>query len=331
MDFGLRTAAVQVTRFARAFRRTPTAFNLSAQGCAPGATLGNSTGRSTTPKGLNLGLGRQNETLSRFGAASAFTLLELLAVIAIMGILAAIALPSIRSLKPNAAAAATRQMLDAVTRARQLALSQRTTVYMVFVPPSFWTDPASATWSATDAAAANILLDKQMVGYNYVTLRSVGDQPGVSYPQYLGSWRTLPQGAFIAAEKFLPVSSTAVLKISTNGVPAYQVFGFNFTNNIPFPLETTGRNLPTPPPYVWLPYIAFNSMGQLVSGSGSQPEIIPITEGAVSYPRDPESKIALRQPLSLRDVPSGNTTNNYNLVCIDQLTGRGRVEHTKAQ
>ena len=325
---------MQVTRFTRAFRRTPTAFNLSAQGCAPGATLGNSTGRSTTPKGLNLGLGRRNETLSRFGASSAFTLLELLAVIAIMGILAAIALPSIRSLKPNAAAAATRQMLDAVTRARQLALSQRTTVYMVFVPPSFWTDTAAyrhPSWTATDTAAAESLLDKQMVGYNYVTLRSVGDQPGVSYPQYLGSWRTLPQGAFIAAEKFLPVSSTAVLKISTNGVPAYQVFGFNFTNNIPFPLETTGRNLLTPPPYVWLPYIAFNSMGQLVSGSGSQPEIIPITEGAVSYPRDPESKIALPQAISLHEVPSGNTTNNYNLVCIDQLTGRGRVEHTKAQ
>src|ERR1035437_5880610 len=68
----------------------------------------------------------------------AFTLLELLVVIAIMGILAAIALPSIRGLKPNAKVAATRQLLDAVGRARQLALSQRTIVYMVFLSTNFW-------------------------------------------------------------------------------------------------------------------------------------------------------------------------------------------------
>src|ERR1035438_10912026 len=61
-----------------------------------------------------------------------FTLLELLAVIAIMGIIAAIALPSISALKPNSAAAATRQMRDAVTYARQLAMSQRTTLCSVF-------------------------------------------------------------------------------------------------------------------------------------------------------------------------------------------------------
>src|ERR1022692_3794453 len=67
----------------------------------------------------------------------AFTLLELLTVIAIMGILAAIALPSLRSLKPNAKVAGTRQLLDAVIRARQLALSQRTTGYMAFLPPNF--------------------------------------------------------------------------------------------------------------------------------------------------------------------------------------------------
>ena len=58
-------------------------------------------------------------------------------VIAIMGILAAIALPTIRGMKPNAKVAATRQLLDAVGRARQLAISQRTTVYMVFLSTNF--------------------------------------------------------------------------------------------------------------------------------------------------------------------------------------------------
>jgi len=67
-----------------------------------------------------------------------------------MGIIAAIALPTMNSLKPNVAAAATRSLLDAVTHARQLALSQRTTVYMVFVPPSFWADGNyNVNWTPT--------------------------------------------------------------------------------------------------------------------------------------------------------------------------------------
>ena len=88
-------------------------------------------------------------TLSRLARVAlrtsrAFTLLELLMVIAIMGILAAIALPTLRGLKPNAKVAATRQLLDAVGRARQLALSQRTTVYMVFVSTNFLDRPRCA-------------------------------------------------------------------------------------------------------------------------------------------------------------------------------------------
>jgi len=134
---------------------------------------------------------------------SAFTLLELLTVIAIMGILAAIALPSLRGLKPNAKVAATRQLLDAVSRARQLAMSQRTTVYMVFVGTNFWADPTANKWSPNDSAQAASLFDKQLVGYAYVCLRSVGDQPGAQTPRYLSSWRTLPAGAYIDPRKFI--------------------------------------------------------------------------------------------------------------------------------
>lgn len=270
----------------------------------------------------------------------AFTLLELLTVIAIMGILAAIALPTLNSLKPNAAAAASRQLLDAVSQARQLAIAQRTTVYMVFVPPNFFNDTAYnySSWSASDQNLASSLLDKQLVGYAYVSLRSVGDQPGLSYPRYLSPWRTLPQGAYIAPEKFTGYNTLypppLVLQIFTNkpiALPAaYQVFAFNLTNGIPFPSETTPKYSPARP-YVTLAYIAFDSTGQLVSGSGARPELIPVTQGSVAFARDPATKQALPQQPTVRDVPSGNTTNNFNLVYVDQLTGRARIDHTKVQ
>ena len=77
-------------------------------------------------------------------ARRGFTLVELLAVITIVGILAAVVVPHIDQFKPNVMAAAERQLMDGLGRARQLAMSQRTTVYMVFVPTNFWNDAAYA-------------------------------------------------------------------------------------------------------------------------------------------------------------------------------------------
>jgi prepilin-type N-terminal cleavage/methylation domain-containing protein len=269
--------------------------------------------------------------------SSAFTLLELLTVIAIVGIVAALAAPSLRALKPNAGSAATRQLLDAANRARQLAISTRSTVYMVFVPPSFWTDPNYGKgYLSADTTNAQSLFDKQMIGYAYLSLRSVGDQPGMSYPRYLSSWRTLPAGAFIAAQKFTynnPFSPVPVLQVYTNGTLAYNVFGFNATNIFPFPAEQTppANIVGGTKQWIYLPYIAFDGTGAVASGAGTQPEVIPITEGNLSFARDPNTKVAVQGLPQALDVPSGNTTNNYNLVYLDQLTGRGRIEHVKVQ
>jgi prepilin-type N-terminal cleavage/methylation domain-containing protein len=267
--------------------------------------------------------------------SSAFTLIEMLMVIAIMGIIAAIALPSLRSMKPNAKIAGTRQLLDAVGRARQLAITQRTTVYMVFLSTNFWTDPAyGVNWTNNDYTAVSNLFDKQTLAYNYVVTRSVGDQPGVSYPHYLSAWKTLPSGAFIPLAKFTPTypNSLPVLDIYTNGNPnpAYKIFGFSYTTNVPFPLETT-RSATTAQPYVALPYIAFDGTGALVSSQNGLPEMIPISEGSVSFARNPITKVAQPQPPQALEQPLGNTVSNYSLVYIDRLTGRARVQRMTVQ
>jgi prepilin-type N-terminal cleavage/methylation domain-containing protein len=165
----------------------------------------------------------------------AFTLIELLVVISIMGILAALAIPAIKAFgRAEATHSATRQMLDDLGRARQLALSQRTTVYMIFCPSNFWLDPAYAALPQTEKDKAAKLYDKQLNSYTFVSLRSVGDQPGRPTPRYLAPWRSLPDGNFIANWKFAPRGP--VLMTYTNAAgDLMPVRGFSVTNSIPFP------------------------------------------------------------------------------------------------
>src|SRR6266446_1788595 len=233
--------------------------------------------------------------LSALRLSSAFTLIELLVVIAIIGILAAIVMPSLKSFRPNPAVAATQQLKDDIARARQLAIANHTTVYMVFTPSNFWNDAAalSGNWTGRDWIRGSNLLDKQLIGYNFVSLRSIGDQPGRGQTHYLSAWRTLPDGAYIPLEKFGPHLTTPTLNIYTNDATgnkglAFQIYGFNTTTNIPFPSEDTLPNTSTGL-YANVPFIAFNYLGQLVSG---QNELIPVAKGSVLFHRDPNTRIA---------------------------------------
>jgi prepilin-type N-terminal cleavage/methylation domain-containing protein len=266
----------------------------------------------------------------------AFTLIELLVVISIIALLAGLAVPLVKSLKPNVVAGATRQFLDDVSRARQLAISQRTTVYMVFVPTNFWLDPSYPGTDPVSKTNGDRLLDKQIIAYNFVALRTLGDQPGYipGRAQYLSSWKTLPEGVYISPEKFLPRNpNNPVLAIYTNDAIAgtrnlaMKIYGFNTATNIPFPAEDTAPN-PGKNPYVRLPYIAFNYLGQLTTG---QNELIPLTKGAVLFQRDPATGNGAQALPAIRDTPVGNVTNAFNVVSIDWLTGRAHLERQQVQ
>jgi prepilin-type N-terminal cleavage/methylation domain-containing protein len=267
---------------------------------------------------------------------SAFTLVEMLVVIAIAGILVAMVVPALKNLgKSNINISASRQLLDDIGHARQLALSQRTTVYMVFVPTNFWVagGPIPNNWwnTLTPAAqlAATNLADKQLTGYTFIAHGALGDQPGNHRWHYLAPWQNLPDGTFIAQGKFDGSIAKIIDQISQ---VSYPISRFN-TNAIPFPTET---NLPTVTPWPALPYIAFNYLGQLTSNGVdmvTSDEYIPLSRGTLLPAMDVRTKtLTLSGPPQVQESPPGNSTNSmYNIIHVDHLTGRAVLEFEKVQ
>ena len=269
-----------------------------------------------------------------------FTLIELLVVIAILGIMAGLTVPVLKNFaKSDATLGASRQLLDGVARARQLAVSQRTTVYMVFVPRNFWApiwmdvngQNPTAAWSPgltpVQRTAATNLCDKQFTGYTFVSLRSVGDQPGQGAPRYLAPWQTLPDNMFIALAKFTNSPAQYYTITDPISAAAYNVHGFNTNATFPFPTADATSWIP-------LPWIAFNYLGQLTINGvdvSSLDEYIPIAKGSVLYARDSVSKTFLFNSPDVLEMPPGNSTNSYNIVHIDRLTGRAVLEYQKMQ
>lgn len=267
----------------------------------------------------------------------------MLVVISILGLLAGLAVPALKNLgKSNATASAARQLLDGVARARQLALTQRTTVYMVFLETNFWNDmtpPPPPPPAGYPVAAITNLCDKQLTGYTFITLRSVGDQPGRGTTNFWDNWQNLPQGNFIAQWKFFPRAITTTIQDlvdnRTYSIPGFSRISQNF---IPFPFVGSGYAITN------LPYIAFNYLGQLTTeqlspAPSQQDEYIPLAQGTVSPAINPVTKTFVVGPYGpatespqVTEIPAANSTNSaYDVIHIDWLTGRARQETEQIQ
>jgi prepilin-type N-terminal cleavage/methylation domain-containing protein len=255
-----------------------------------------------------------------------FTLLELLVVIAIFGMVAAITLPAIKGIGKTAAInAATRQVLDDVAAARQAAISGRSEVYVVFVPPYLqWTNEAGAmlTWTLlplNDRRIATNLLAGQYTSYALFAARQVGDQPGQSHPRYLTPWRTLPRGTFFALQQFYGVQMTVQTGTGMLTVAPFERRLF------PFPTASS-------PVSISLPCIGFDSAGRLINLRDTPIgyESIALAQGSVMPLRDQNGQLRLENA-DVLETPPGNSTNTFNVVRIDWLTGRARAERREVK
>ena len=264
--------------------------------------------------GILSGFPDRDSARHRFGTKArgsrAFTLLEMLLVVTIIGIIAYMALPHMTGFtKSNNMSVATRQLMDDVSLTRQRAMANRTTVYVVFLPTNYW--------SAARGPLTNQMFPGQLTSYAMLALRSVGDQPGQKHPQYLSRWKNLPDGVFIPPGKFTGYGMPLTIVDGTN--KSFTVRALTNWAQVPFPSVGNVSN--------YLPCIAFNSQGGLVS-SIADDEYIPLTRGSIFYPRDTNGVAYQKgmEPGDIIETPSGNWTNDYNIIHIDKLTGRAKLE-----
>ena len=152
----------------------------------------------------------------------------------------------------------------------------------------------------------------------------MGDQPGRPTPRYLTEWKSLPEGIFIATNKYIAVSANDWRSIRDATIRPFPSLG---GQGIPFP---TSRS----PIRLSLPYVAFDAHGQLFRDGtttlNNADEYIPLARGSVFYPRNAQGQ-TIFDAADVRENPPGNATNMFHRIVINWLTGRPRLEKKEIQ
>jgi hypothetical protein len=203
---------------------------------------------------------------------------------------------------------------DDIALARAKAISERTIVHIVFVPPEITSLPFTFA-PGRDQKLGERLKSGQLSSYALFAERTVGDQPGHPRFRYLTQWKTLSDGIFIAPDKFNPDK-----KLWDNAPDITRPFEYV---SLPFPSSFGIAHD--------VPHVAFDPEGRLLiyksSGAGPvrvfEDEVIPLVRGSALYSRDANGNLA---DFDFRQARDSDTLINYNRIRIDGVTGRGRIE-----
>jgi len=251
-----------------------------------------------------------------------FTLIELLVVIGIIALLATLGMGVLKGFNAvNVVQAGNRQLMDDMNRARNSAQNERTTIYMVFVPP-LNTFPIGGL--TTNILAKKSLTNRmlgQYTSYNFVALRSPGDQPGRGRARYLSEWKTLPQNVYIMTNEFEMRPAPLWLAQAKTSQSTNMPFTY-----LPVPFPTANS------PAIEMPCIAFNYRGGVLGPDPEKPrqvdEIITLARGSLIPAVDQKGKPLMEAP-EIVETPKGNSTNNP-YIRVDWITGRARLEEPKS-
>jgi hypothetical protein len=107
---------------------------------------------------------------------------------------------------------------------------------------------------------------------------------------------------------------------TTTGLTNYWNVNAFSSEPFPFPSTYNGTN-------VYLPYFGFAPNGQLTTNGGDV--YILVSTGSLLIPTDQNNNPQFYPKPTWTEQPMGNVTNNPNIIHVDWLTGRAKIEHNQ--